>query len=400
MNREFLLEAVAGASLGLFAALALAWTAIPRDSDSKPRGVLVAGLVYGLIAIPVVVGAGLDLLNLVLVASLLLLPVLSARLGARPASGVPHPPVARVASTLVAVGLLSVVLIAAGQTLSLFGRLDPRAGILLVAGAALAVVIIAGAHGAGRVGFWAALALLVPLLVVIALAALLGSPDDLVAPVILVAGPTAAQWLALAVAFIALGRADPGLRALGTGPALESVFTFIAAMLAMVLAFGVAMLVLLGGSTLGPSLQLFTVPANLDAVPGPMLIVVAVLALLFIAMAAAVLAGPAGPPSSRPELAVVVGAAAAIAIAGPGLERVAIVTAVLAASLVVVPRTGAGLAVGLGAAAVASAVLAVAGELRFGWAAAGAIVLVAVVSAVAGSVTARDSQQVEPADLP
>lgn len=386
MNRYFLPEAVLAVSFALFLVTGLAATARVRRRDWLRRGAVVAGLVYSLIVVPLVLAAGGTLISLFAIVALLLLPLLGAFLAARTAASrdvIDESLTRRGFRAVVAVGLLTVVLTAAGQSISLLGRLDPRMVVIVIALAAGFVAWVHGVLGTSRVGSWAAWLLLVGIAVLVALAVLLGTASDVVDPRIEVDALSPGQWVALPLALLALGWADPVLRKVDvefTGVQLARVWGAVAG---IVLVSGFALLMFFGGSTQAPTLQFFTLPANLDIVPGPMFIFLVTLTVLFVAQAAGLLWG-AGRMSSVPEVSVpdpvrpdwrrvvlVGGVAVGLTVLGVGLEPVAVLTSLLAAAMLGSQlREGPGVAALMAAAAVAvvsAVVLLVLDQMRFDW---------------------------------
>jgi hypothetical protein len=401
MNRNFLPEAVLAVSFGLFLVTALAATATQaRRRGWLRRGAVVATLVYGLIVVPLVMQAGGTLISLLAIAGMLLLPLVSAYSAARltAARGDTVEPLARrIVRGAVAAGLLTVVLTAAAQAISLLGRLDPRMVVLLVTGAAVFIAWVNGVVGTSRVGSWAAWLLLLGIAVIVAMAALLGTASDVFDPRIEVAALSPGQWVALPVALFVLGWADPLLRKVDIEFPGAHVARVGGAVVGIVLVSGFALLMFFGGSTQAPTLQFFTLPANLDIVPGPMLIILSVMTVLFVAQAAGLLWGAGrvsfvhevhAPDPVRPDwrrVVAVATAAAVLTLLGVGLERVAVVSSLLAAAVLGSQlRRGSedGLLAGAVAAVVGAVVLLVSGQLRFDWAALVVLVLVIVVAAV------------------
>lgn len=430
MNRPFLLEVVLGVTLAVFLAAALASTATGRGAPWPRRGLVVSALVYAVLLVPLAFDAGVTLPILLGVLVLLLLPLVGSVLAGRVALRRPtpqHPAVTSVRAG-VAVGLLTIVLTSVGQGLGLASRLDPRVLVLAVALTGAVVAIVNGVLGVSRVGTWAAAVFPVGLALVIAVAVLVGSPQYLLEPTVEVPGPGVGEWFAWAVAMVVLGWADPALRRTNTGLPLAALRAGVGLLLVTGV-FGLALLVFLGGSAQGPSLALFTLPANLDVVPGPMLLLATGSLLLAIAMAASSLwavgsrapvehpAAPSrasaptdgsGPTAAlgdldplrpaRSRVVVVIALASVLALVGVGVAPVAAVTGLTAAAVVgcelaqTPPRRAvAGLVAGLASALVAAVLLLALDELRLGlaWAVA-TLVVGAIAAATCLAVARRD----------
>lgn len=390
MNREFLPEAVVGITL----ALLLAVLAVYRTTKETPkpvmsRGAVMALLTYAVIAAQALVTTGLTLLGLVVLLILVALPVAGMVLVTR--MGWELPGGSRgsgLAGDLVSVGLAAAMLIAAGQTLSMLGLVDPRTVVIVLAVVAALLVARNGLAGSSRIASLAVWLLILPILISLALGVFLGGFGEVVSPIITVDGMSPAVVVFLALAFLVIGATHVSLRAAcdGAGPAPGRVFGFTYAIL---LLLTIGALMFLGGAIVAPSVQFFVVPANLDAVPGLAGVVLAVLTLLFAALVANAFAGlrPKSDSGDVRLFAAGAGLAAVVALVDPGLDWVVVATALVAAG-VAAATTDRGVSVGLAAAAVAVVVLTFTGAATYGWWAVVALVVVAAVGAVASKVGA------------
>jgi len=289
MNREFLPEAVIGLTIGLLlAVLAVYRTKKPAKRGVMSRGSMIAVLLYAIVAAQVLVRDGMTFIGLLLLLVMVCLPVAGMMLAARGpyVTGTP----AQVGRVLVSVGLAAAMLIAAGQTLSMLSLVDPRMLVVVLAGVTGLLVAFDGMRAAGRIGSLAVWLLIIPIVLTLALAFLLGNIGQAVSPIIRTGGLPIATVVSLMAAFLVLGAADMALaasqRSAGWSPVrvLGGVFAVV-----ILLAFG--MLMFFGGAILAPTVQFFVIPANLDALPGLAGVVLAVLTVLFAAVVASALSG-------------------------------------------------------------------------------------------------------------
>ena len=289
MNREFLPEAVIGLTIGLLlAVLAVYRTKKPAKRGVMSRGAMIAVLLYAIVAAQVLVRDGMTFIGLLLLLVMVCLPVAGMMLAARGpyVTGTP----AQVGRVLVSVGLAAAMLIAAGQTLSMLSLVDPRMLVVVLAGVTGLLVAFDGMRAAGRIGSLAVWLLIIPIVLTLALAFLLGNIGQAVSPIIRTGGLPIATVVSLMAAFLVLGAADMALaasqRSAGWSPVrvLGGVFAVV-----ILLAFG--MLMFFGGAILAPTVQFFVIPANLDALPGLAGVVLAVLTVLFAAVVASALSG-------------------------------------------------------------------------------------------------------------
>lgn len=376
MNREFLPEAVLGVTIGLLVVvLAVFRTQKPLSGGAARRAGALALLTYAVIAAPVLVRTGMTWLGL-----LVLLVLLAGALwiGTGPLANAPSAPWLQ---AMVSVGLMAAMLIAAAQTISIVSILDPR--VIVIVLAVVVTLLIAAQDASQRIGSLAMWFLLIPVLIVVALAALLGTPGQIVTRIIEVPGMSWPQIIGLLLAILVLARVDAGL--IRTGQA--AVFAWAGG---TVLVIGLGMLAFFGGAVVAPTMQFFVVPANIDALPGLAGLLIAVLTVLFSGLVAAQLRGI---QSARPATRIVAlgaGVAVLIALLDPGLDAVVVATSLLAA-VVVTGRSETGLRAGAAIAVVGALTLAVLGELRFGWWSALAAVLVLGVAALGSRTATRQA---------
>jgi hypothetical protein len=422
VNRDVVPEAALAVAGAVFLALALAATGSRRALPAG-RGTVVRGLVYPLLLASVAMAAGATLPVLLGIVVLICLPLVAARAatraGVQPAGSAGRVPA--LARAVVAAGLITVVLIAAGESVSLLGRVDARTTVVVIGASAAAVALLDGVaeglSGSARVGLWAFWLLLPTVAVTVSAGVALGSPGDLVRPAVTVAGPAAVQWVAWALLLAALGWADPALNRAVAQQSTAGLVRVGAALVGVVLASGLGLLLLLGGTVVGPSMQLSVLPANIDLVPGAVFVVILGVTLAAVAMVAALLSAagsglalppdPAGavPDRARPwqtargaPVVAVTVAAVVAALLASSVEAVAVVSALVGAAVLgsevvrrpVAGRVPPGLAAGLGAAVVSAVVLGVAGRLGFGGA---SVVALGVVAAVAAAAQARSGQR-------
>lgn len=383
MNREFLPEAVLGITLGLLlAVLAVYRTAKAPSKGVQARGAVVGVLLYPIIAAQVLVTDGLTAVGLVLLLVMVCLPVAGMVLAER--TPWVEGPAAQVARALVSIGLSAAMLIAAAQTLSMLSLVDPRTLVVVLAAVTGLLVAAEGAVASGRIGSLAYWLLIVPIVLVLALAVFLGNVGQAVSPIIIIDGVPIATVAALMVAFLVLGAADDPLSGSHRDGAWSPV-RVLSMVVAVVLLVVFGMLMFFGGAIIAPSVQFFVVPANIDALPGLAGVLLAVLTLLFAAVVAHALSGvravAGGGAGDIRLFALGVAAAVLVALIDPGLDWVVIVAALVAGSLfgATNPR---GVLAGLVGAGVLAVVLTVTGAMTWGWWAALATAGVAVIGRV------------------
>lgn len=380
MNREFLLEAVLGITIGLILAIVAVYrTRGPVKPGSLRRAGMAAVLVYVVIAAPILVQTGLIWWGLLVLLVLAALPVVGM-LAARGRSS-EHGAAGQWARLLVGVGLCAAMLIAAGQTLSLVSLLDPRMLVVVIAVVTGLLVAQDALAASGRIGSLAMWLMIVPVLICLALGFLLGDAGQTVSPIIEVTGPSPWTILALAAGFVVLGWADAGLAASHQQGGWSPV-RVLGGAFAIVVLIAVGLLMFFGGAIWAPSMQFFVVPANINAVPGLAGALFAVLTVLFAALVAAQLGGMSAGEAPTRWLAIGATAAVVLALLDPGLEWVVTASALAAASLVA--RFSRGTSVGLVLAALAAAGLTLTGHMDFSWQFLAAVLTVLVVSALSG----------------
>jgi len=385
MNREFLLEAVLGITLGLLiAVLAVYRTAKAPKPGALRRGGMIAVLVYAVLGSSVIVRTGMTWLGLLVLLVLVCLPVAALLVGRqRPA---PEGEVAVWVRRGVSVGLTAAMLIAAGQTISLVSLVDPRVLVVVIAVMTGLLVAAQGLAASGRVGSLAMWLLIVPVLISLALGILLGKAGQAVDRIIEVDGLSLWTAISLGLAFLALGRADAGLASSRDG-GKWSPLRLLAGVFGVVILISFGLLMFFGGAILSPSMQFFVVPANIDAVPGLAGLLLVILTVLFTALVASPMNGlhTQGADGWRwvargATLAVV------LALLDPGMDVVVIATSLLAAAFALA-RSARGVMLGLVVAVAALIALVATTNTTFGWPSALALLVVAGVAAVPGPVS-------------
>ena len=391
MNRENLPEVVLAVTLGLlFVVVATYRTAQDPKPGVRRRAAMASLLVYAFIAAPVFVTTGMTFWLLLILLVALALPLVATTLSGRRTRD-PEGAGESAVRVLVGTGLVTALLISAGETLSLLGRIDPRMVVIVIAVIAALVVVGQGLVGGSRAGSLALWLLIVPALISIALGIFLGSASAAISPIILVPPPSWAAVVVVAVGLFVIGWADNALRLTtgATGPGPWRTWLG-AAVVVTAIAFG--QLMFLGGAVIAPSLQFFVLPANLDALPGLAGVMLAILTVVFTALVALVLtgaadAGAAGTGTTRTWVVVVALVAAGIALFDPGLDQILVVTALAGAALVGAHlgarAIGRGVAAGLITAAIAAVLLTVTSRLELEVATLGALIVVFLVALVA-----------------
>ena len=396
MNNEILPLSVLGITAGLLIAVLAAF----RTKKSPSAGVLGRGgiaalFVYAVIAAPVIAYGGMTLFGLLVLVVILGLPVLalvcSARIKAE-AGGQAEV----IVRGLVGTGLAAVMLIAGGQTIAMLSLVDPRVVVVVIAVVAGLLVAGQGLAASSRVGSIAVWLMVIPILISLALGFLLGSPSKATSPIVMTDGLSMIHVAALALAVIAVGWGDNAVRAL-RGAGGWSPMVMLGGVIAIVVLIGFGQLMFFGGVTVAPSLQFFTVPANIDLVPGLAAVIFAVLSTLFAALVASAFGGVAALPF--PEDRVMPGKwvgpsaviAVVVALLPVGAEHVLVAASLIGASLLGAQlgsgATSRGIMIGLGVAAAGFVVLAVTGQLGLGFgtiAATAAVVVAAAMAARSG----------------
>jgi hypothetical protein len=404
MNNEILLISVIGITAGLVIAVLAAFRG---KKDPSPgilgRGGIAALLVYAVVAAPVFVRGGMTLFGLLALAAVVALAAAAMMLSRR--SGTKSGGRAELlARTLVGTGLAAAMLIAAGQTISMLSLVDPRTVVVVTASVAALLVAGQGLAGSSRVGSLAVWLMILPIAISLALGFALGSPAKAATPVIVTDGTPIVQVLALALAVIAIGWGDNAIGALRAAGGWPPLAMLCGALTVIVLVlFG--QLMFFGGVAVSPSLQFFTVPANIDMVPALAAVLMAVLSTLFAALVASALAGVGSLTSPKtlsaswmlvlPSAAIAV----AVALAGPGLEHVVVATSLIGASLAGAQLGSGdcqrGIAAGMAVAVAASVVLAATGRLDLGI---GTMIATAAVLVAAGAAARSGAETTLPAE--
>lgn len=406
MNHHIPVEASLGLAIGF---LVVTWAAFRSSDAPKPgamsRGGMVAVLVYAVLAVPVFATSGLTLLGLVVLLVVIALAFAANTLSRDRAVQDSPGTLERFTRTAVSIGIAAVLLVSAAQTISLVGRLDPRIVVVTVAAVAAYLVFAQGLAATHRIGSTTMWFMIVPVVVALFLGLFLGGADVLVPPLRPVAGISAASAVGIALALIAIGWADNTLRGSARVGSWSPVRTLLGPLVVVALIV-VGLLMFLGGGVLVPSLEFFTVPANLDKVPGVAGAALLFLTVLFTGLTAHALSGTAtGEPDSQLSKtttttlwAAII--AAVLALVGLGAPMLLLLTSLVAAALLGAQAAGRhadrGLAVGLVVALFALTALLVTGETTVGWWT-GLAVLVTAVAAWAAAATGTDESRAVPA---
>lgn len=412
MNRDITLEASIAIAVGL---LIVTWAAFRSTNPPTPsamrRGGMAATLTYAVLAVPILATRGLTLIGLIV---LLIATALAFTAGAyslhRSQTGdgavAPETTPERYARCGVSIGVAAVLLIAAGQTLSLLSGLDPRIIVLAIAVAAAWIVYAQGLAATHRVGSVTMWFLIIPIVLCLALGIYLGSPGVVITPIRDVDGVTVAGGVGIVVLLIVIGWADNTLRNSALIGHWSRWRTLAGPLIAAALIV-IGLLMLLGGAVLVPSMEFFTVPANLDMIPGLAGGALAILTILFTALVAHAFSGAARagitetPAEQNDEFAVapawLLGAAitaGVLSLLDPGAGFLLLLTALVAAALMgtqLAAQTGGpgravGLAIGVVAGVIAVIVLFLTGQTGIGWWTSLALVVTAVAAFVAATI--------------
>ncbi|MGV1037745.1 MAG: hypothetical protein ACOYD0_12080 [Candidatus Nanopelagicales bacterium] len=423
MNREALLEASAGITVGLLIVVVAAF----RSSKMPSKGVLrrsamLALITYAIVAVPVFTPNGMTVLGMIALLVVVGL-ALAGSLLARKYATDSMAPTQRFVQALVGTGIAAVLLIATGQTLALVSRVDPRVAVVVVGAVAGLLVAGQGLVASSRISSLTMWLLIVPILISLALGFLLGDVPVVISPIRLVDGAPYVAILATAVSIFVLGWADSSLdvssRAARWSPIRVLVWVFVVIVLVLV-----GLLMFLGGAIFAPSMEFFVVPANIDALPGLAGVLLAILTVLFAALVANALTGVGAlglnastdQPTAQaepvddadPEVPVralaVAGrwvyvsafVAVVVALVDPGSQRVLVATALVAAAVMGAQLSrGDGIVgsiAGVITGVVAVAVLALTGQFALGWGSIVATVVVLAASFIAGRVAGSKSE--------
>ncbi|MBP7972207.1 MAG: hypothetical protein WBB44_06215 [Candidatus Nanopelagicales bacterium] len=400
MNREIVLEATLGITVGLIVAAIAAFRSKPVPGAGTFRRAAMLGiLTYAVIAAPTFTPPGMSVLGMIALLVVVGLALAGSLLA--PQLVAPQPVAQRGVQGLVGTGVAAILLIAAGQTLALLSRLDPRVIVVVVAVTAALLVAGQGLVASSRISSVAMWLLIVPILIALALGFLLGNVSVLASPSRIGDGTPWVAILAVALLIFALGWVDNSLlagRRAGKWSPLR-VLVWVVVVLVLVL---VGLLMFFGGVMFAPSMEFFVVPANIDALPGLAGVLLAIVTVLFAALVANALTGVGGlgldtQPQSSPAEASSSGAVAdstvaaepnvtvrpiwvwgsaavavIVALIDPGSQAILIAVGLLAAALVGAQVGGGdaarGAITGLVATLVGVVVLVVIGRLELGWA--------------------------------
>lgn len=404
MNRDIALEASLAVAVGL---LIVVWAGFRSSNAPRPgamrRGGIAAVLTYGVLAVPVFATSGLTLVGLAVLLVVMALAFTASRLSLSRSRGGdrsgPESGAERYAGAAVAVGITAVLLISAGQTLSLLSRLDPR---VIVVAIALVAALLAGAQGVAgthRIGSTALWFVCVLVVAALAIGFYLGTPDVVIDPIRLVDGVSVGAAIAIGLVLLAIGWADTTMRASALAGRWSPARTLGGALVIVALIV-LGLLMLLGGGILVPSMEFFTIPANIDMIPGAAGVVLVILTVVFTALVALAVAGPARvvtPPipdavddDPAPGWVVAVATLAGLlALVDVGAPLLLLLTGLVAAALMgsqlFDDRGGWGLVAGLVAAVIAAVVLLATGQTELGWPTSLALVATGAVAAVAAA---------------
>lgn len=279
MNRASSLEMILGITLGLI----IIGLAAYRSSKMPSKGVIGRGaamgvLAYALIAAPLFTHSGMTLIGLIALLIITGLALCGSAIGAKH----PAPPGKLVTGLrmVAGIGFAAALLIAAAQTLSLLGKVDPRVTVVLLLVAVGFLVAGQGLVASSRISSTAMWFMLVPVVLAVALGIFLGSPAVAVAPIREAKALPILAAIAAAIAVFALAWIDGSL---GRSRGLSGWSTKRSAIWAIVvgLVFGFGLLMLFGGVVFAPSMEFFVVPANIDALPYLGTVLLAVATVIF-----------------------------------------------------------------------------------------------------------------------
>lgn len=400
MNREIVLEATLGITVGLIVAAIAAFRSkrVPGAGTLR-RAAMLAILTYGVIAAPIFTPPGMTVLGMIALLVVVGLALAGSLLA--PQLVAPEPVAQRGVQGLVGTGVAAILLIAAGQTLSLLSRLDPRVIVVVVAVTAALLVAGQGLVASSRISSVAMWLLIVPIVIALALGFLLGNVSVLTTPSRIGDGTPWMAILAVALLIFALGWVDNSLLASRRAGKWSPLRVLVWVMVVLVLVL-VGLLMFFGGVMFAPSMEFFVVPANIDALPGLAGVLLAIVTVLFAALVANALTGVGGlgldtqfelsPAEASSSGAVADSTVAAesnvtvrpiwvwgsaaiaviVALIDPGSQAILIAVGLLAAGLVGAQVGGGdaarGAITGLVATLVGVVVLVVIGRLELGWA--------------------------------
>lgn len=394
-----IVQVTLGISAGFMLGAVVAASAARPDRPLRigPLALFSTTVPYAIVASAWATLGGVNLLGAALLALITVVPLLAVTATSRPVTPRGWP------SMVAALGLTTLLLIAAGQTLSLLGRVNQVMAIVAVGLAGLLIGLIGGLRGAGRLGAWLFWALVVVTVIVVALALFLGTLSDLASPVVSSPGIPGVGLLFLAAGALVIGLNDPATRVFASeaSPRSRVVGVIVTAGLVVVLLAGMALFY--GGSFFAPSLQFFVLPANVDLIPGGLFLAMLVISMMMAAPIGNLVATLAADPDdvASPRWSLPVGGVAiavVIAALAPGSERTAVVLALLVAApagALMMGRDHARAVIGLAVAVVAIIALIVTRDLEFGWPALLGLIVTVLAGALSGG---RDSAHGSTAD--
>lgn len=279
MNRASTLEMVLGITIGLVVLAIAAY----RSGKTPSKGVVGRGaalgfLAYGVLAAPLLTHHGMSFIGLIVLLIIVGLAIWGSHLGSTREA--PVSKTARVLRLIAAIGFASALLIAASQTLSLLGKVDPRVTLIVLLIVVGFLVASQGLITSERISSMALWFMLVPVVLALALGFFLGSPQAAVAPI---REPDGIPWILVIIAAagaFALGWVDGSFARERT---LSEWSTKRSAIWALVVGFlfGFGLLMLFGGVVFAPSMEFFVVPANIDALPYLGTLMLAVATVIF-----------------------------------------------------------------------------------------------------------------------
>lgn len=265
MNRESSLEMVLGITIGLIVIAIAAYRSGKVPSPGVVgRGAAIGLLSYALLAAPIFTHHGMTLIGLIALLVMIGLALWGSGLATKRVA--PKTTAASVLRMIAAIGFASALLIAAAQTLSLLGNVDPRVLVVVLLVAVGFMVAGQGLVASSRISSTAMWFMLVPMLLALALGVFLGSPKVAVAPIREVEPFPIWGMICGFIAVFALSWIDGSL---ARDRASSDWSTKRSAIWAIVvgLIFGWGQLMLFGGAVFAPSMEFFVVPANVDMLP-------------------------------------------------------------------------------------------------------------------------------------
>lgn len=411
------MEMVLGITLGLLVMVLAAYRSkkAPKVGVLRRNAMLVL-ITFALISVPLLTPNGMTVVGLVGLLVIMGLGLLGATMAARYRQGTSAQP-AKYVQALVSTGLAAALLIASAQTLSLVSRVDPRVLVLVLGVLAAVLVTGQGLVSNARISSFAMWLLLVPLVIAVALGLGLGNFSVVLSPIRLTETAPFAAVIAMAVVVFLLGWNDTSL-AMTQRIGRWSPIRVLSWACVSVLVIALGLLMFFGGAIFAPSMEFFVVPANIDALPGLSVVLLAVFTVLFGALVANALASAGSLGSFEPAVQLspqadaeddqqvvrevtdpifavqpswvwaATGIAMLVALIDPSMMRVLVITGLVAAasagSQLSRDDAGRGGIAGLLAAVIMTVVLQLVGQLTLGWFAIVAMLIVAIVAFVVG----------------